>query len=492
MGSPLVPLDPDQINNQSNPNDPNSALYRGAVPLVIFKMAIQKIPDDVHFRLQFLSLCDLFPQTTEVKQFIMKSIEQDFSHLPDAWIVRAIFIADNYGKYSQNNKDVGFINTSSERNSDNQNIDSKNNNDNDESKIQQQIQQEEDYDEIADIVKILDEALMRLPTIEMYLKSIEFIQSRADSSNDEKYVEYLNQLFLKAKRTNISSPELKSKWANFLLGKKEIIQAEKLLRLATTASKNEKSNVNLWIQYADLIHKMDITGLLPKLRKEYQNEDTLRQPPTNALEVIRAASNKFPIYDASYLTIQIVLFKHLLINYGSNQRYEKEISSLFTKILLVSHKESHDNNASSSSNGQDQISSLCLKYLQYATTSGGVLAARRVYEAVLFNSNFITRAYPNESKFGEDIALFFNACISLEKSYLDHNDSALKGSKQSKSNKRQKNSNEIVRLDKKSQGGNIHRLQRIYECAIAFYKRGNDGDMLHNFRQKRYEDLGVV
>merc|ERR1712071_515885 len=141
--------------------------------------------------------------------------------------------------------------------------------------------------------------------------------------------------------------------------------------------------------------------------------------------------------------------------------------------LLVSHKESHDNNASSSSNGQDQISSLCLKYLQYATTSGGVLAARRVYEAVLFNSNFITRAYPNESKFGEDIALFFNACISLEKSYLDHNDSALKGSKQ-------------------SQGGNIHRLQRIYECAIAFYKRGNDGDMLHNFRQKRYEDLGVV
>ena len=518
-------------NNNNNDDDdddeqsPSSNLYKGAVPLVIYKMAIQKIPNEVSFRLQFLSLCDLFPQTRDVKEFIMTSIEEDFAHLPDAWIARAAYIETEYSSADNTNESnsslntsVGFFNVSSH-------VAEKGENEN--TIVTSDVQ--ESTEKGQNVYTILEQATQNISTPEMYMKCIEFLQDRSCIVNTDEQTYFLKRLFHKAKASNNASPALISKWATFLISINDLMQAELILRQGTIAkyknnmeSKKDETQFDsslLWLQYADLIHKMDITGLLPLVKRENEKnnqEDSTPSPPSSALKVLQMASNFVPMYDPSHKTILIALFRHLLINYASSKKYKEEIPSLFTRILLLSRK-------NDDTSEYDPIPNLCLNYLQFACASSSssssndhdsISAGRKVYETVLFHSNYLSgtggenanRAY----NFEKDLQLFFNAVISLEKMAMamamaiDGDDNSktfvvnklhyLNGVPKTKRVKLEHaTSSSIVRSKKDlmTTSEHKHRLKKIYECIHQFYKNTNDNVNQHHFRQRQYDDLGI-
>ena len=209
-----------------------------------------------------------------------------------------------------------------------------------------------------------------------------------------------------------------------------------------------------------------------------KNEPKSSRPPMHALDVLRLASNKIPIYDPSHMTILIALFKHMIIQNDSKKKLEKEIESLFARILLVAH----DGSSSQAENNltHESIPELCLSYLQYASTTGGLVAARKVYENVLFHSTYVSRANPRViGNIGNDMRLFFDACINLEKSSSSHFQQ-----NGSKTNKR-------LKLESgKAQYVGKHQLKRIYSSAIQFYNNGGDLPTADFFLQEKFEDIG--
>jgi len=452
--------DPDDNTNEAISDGSNSGLYTGAVPLVIYKMAIKQIPKDVEFRLDFLSLCHLFPQTENVKKEILQSIEDDFSNLPDAWIARATYVPNNTKHWKNKTVDgtIGFYK------SDNG------------SEIEHDHDDGNAEEKIASILEILDKALEKISTEEMHMKCIAFIQADSSILDSQIGNQYYGQLFERAKSAKVLSPQLLLQWTTYLIQSDNIIKAEKILRKATVAADNGKDSilfVPLWLQYADLIQKLDTVGLLTQFKKEYENESKSNQLPSKALDVLRMASDVIPIHDSSHMTVLLALFNHLLTNFASKSGYEKEISSIFIRILLLTRND--HSVADTDLQHEDMIPDVCLKYLQHESISGGLSAARAVYETVLFHSNF-SAYFANNA--GNKMPAFFNACISLEKNSPENR----KNFKYS-----QHSTKKRVKLEKGKQGR--HRLMRIYDSIIDFYKKGDNITAMNEYRQKKFDDI---
>ncbi|GMI09472.1 hypothetical protein TrVE_jg9982 [Triparma verrucosa] len=67
--------------------------FSGAVPMIIFDQAIEKINDDVEFRFKFLEACSTFPQTEKIESHILSSLEHSsFKTNVSAYIARASWL----------------------------------------------------------------------------------------------------------------------------------------------------------------------------------------------------------------------------------------------------------------------------------------------------------------------------------------------------------------------------------------------------------------
>jgi U3 small nucleolar RNA-associated protein 6 len=71
------------ITSSSNP------FFEGAIVLVVFHAAIAKIPSDVSFRQQMLSVVQAFPDTKKIQDEIYSSLERDFPENEDVLLLIA-------------------------------------------------------------------------------------------------------------------------------------------------------------------------------------------------------------------------------------------------------------------------------------------------------------------------------------------------------------------------------------------------------------------
>ncbi|VDI00298.1 U3 small nucleolar RNA-associated protein 6 [Mytilus galloprovincialis] len=60
-------------------------VLEGFVAEVVYKKAIEAIPDNVDFVLSFLPICQLFDFTTKLQEDIFSSLRREYSDKPQTW-----------------------------------------------------------------------------------------------------------------------------------------------------------------------------------------------------------------------------------------------------------------------------------------------------------------------------------------------------------------------------------------------------------------------
>lgn len=368
------------VNTDEEIDQASLTLYDGAIPLVIYKRAIQAIPENVEFRLDFLSICDGFPQTEKVKQFIVTSIEQDFKNTsPQAWIARAQYIYKNKKKQPSSN-----VNST--------------------------------------IISVLNDAIKSIPTCEMYLKCIDYAETLIEDISDEDYDEhqdtlnylyqYINDLYHKANSDSDISKNntFYLKWADFCLLMQNPFKAERTLRTAVMA---ESSSSMLWLKYAELVDRMYSLNMQDHISFSQRDKKSLFSnkkgsvSSMNALSILRKASKVIPSHETrDYFQVMKAYLEEHLITVSSessfSKQYRDKIIVLLTCILMISSF-SRDEKHTTVLN--DSIPMLCNKCLQVASIHGTIEDVRMIYKAVLSN------AYS-----GEHMEFFFQLCLNLERS----------------------------------------------------------------------------
>lgn len=68
--------------------------YKGAIPLIVYKHAVEAIPKDLEFRLQFWKACQDFPDSEQVADYIMQDMEKAFADTEDWWHVKALLTVE--------------------------------------------------------------------------------------------------------------------------------------------------------------------------------------------------------------------------------------------------------------------------------------------------------------------------------------------------------------------------------------------------------------
>ena len=251
------------------------------IPIIIYKNAIKKVPDDVQFRLKFVQICRMYPETDEVEAMIMSTVESDFADDHDAWIERAEYAADVGG----------------------------------------------------DVFSILEEATDSVQSEEMYLAAIHFTKEAAavdsEALDTQKGVSFLDRLFEKASEANISSTEILLEHSRFLISTGDATSAVSLLRAAIHDDRDNglSKDAQIWLELAQAVQVTSDAG--------YKTQQEPR-------EVLEHAMKKIPIHDDLYVDIAVSLFRSLLFQppKSSGAKIQKKIADLFERILVLSSDES--------------------------------------------------------------------------------------------------------------------------------------------------------
>jgi U3 small nucleolar RNA-associated protein 6 len=256
----------------ANEDDVESSVQ---IPVIIYKNAIKKVPDDVQFRLKFVQICRMYPETDEVEAMIMSTVESDFADDHDAWIERAEYAADVGG----------------------------------------------------DVFSILEEATDSVQSEEMYLAAIHFAKEAVDSEafDSQKGVSFLDRLFEKASEASISSTEILLEHSRFLISTGNATSAVSLLRAAIHDDRDNdlSKDAQIWLELAQAVQVTSDAGY------------TTQQEPR---EVLEHAMKHIPIHDDRYVDIAVSLFRSLLFQppKSSVEKTQKKIADLFERILVLS------------------------------------------------------------------------------------------------------------------------------------------------------------
>ena len=349
--------------------------YDYSIPIVVYDNAIASIPDNVTFRLKFLDQCRLFPQTESVETHIMTSIGRDFSQECEAWIARAAFAAERNDNTEQA---VGFA-------------------------IVEEIDEEPSTKRqraSSPVLSVIEQATEALPTAEMYLSSIQFLrsyaaqQAHAETENEVKECnEFIHCLFREAAAKEIVSFELVLEEADALVQEGKLDKAIEVLQ--TYATSQEHVEAPVWLQWAKLCL------------------GTNKSPST----ILRKALDRTPLHSKEQMMILLELFGALLMEAADGESLEKkscELQQLFQRMMLLSagtHTSFHD----AAVFGIDSVAQACLHYLLHVMSTGGIEAARRVYEQVLFQSNYGQVPHGKSASELEVMKEVIDECIRLEK-----------------------------------------------------------------------------
>lgn len=482
------------------PSD-DTKFFEGSIPTVVYNNAIKAIPDSVRFRLKFLEVCKLFPETSTVEKKILESIDRDFGENPDAWIVKATFALSRpnlLGEAADGNSDtkvdggcVGFLITQeseedeSEVNNDDTSLE-------DSSKKKRKLITNHETDESAKLpcaeqsltrkervnanpvrvsCSILEEAVSRIITSDMFCKCFEFLQDLLNSKDfgtkrhRSTLVSCFQSLVDKADSNDLQSSEIVYWRARILseLGRKD--DAIKLLLNKIADSEIYSKESKLWLLLVDLtIHRNSLAWDASEASHEQQYKDS-----SDAALILRRAIQTIPAYDSNYVHLQIALFESLLvIRAPNNVSADKELMDLFQGILLSCSQNKLPSCSAGGTDFPDLVGGLCMKYMHVSLMSGGLSSARTTYSMIIFqclpNLRFAYRS--------EKLIHFFLSCLQLEKNAILGSNAGLK----------------------KKARSSTEKLLRMYDAIVQFLKQFTADEKaqsyLSQFQQLRREDLG--
>jgi len=461
----MIANEQDEEVKEENKQDSLSieTLYKEAkLPRIIYKNAIKAISDDVSFRLQFLDCCKLFPQTEVVEDEIMSTIKQDFENLEDAWIARAQYLLDSN---TPKNEEIGFLNASLDGNdADVEDVDNSNGNSvvisNNRKRKVDEVERNKPFGN--NILHLLSEATSSISTPKMYVESISFLReymlhlternlddNKSDDFNDQMtaIIKFIVLLLNKSKDNNIVSPDLAIQTADVLVEIARPLDAAKSLERMINDHASCKNNPDCWIKWAEVSEKIEMS--VPK--------HIPRKILRNALIII-------PIHESGHYKLLSHLFMDILNDTSldsSVQDHPKnnELPSLFQRLILLNHQQKE--NKSEETMDDMCLASLSLAYFKHNFAKGDVHAAQKIYNQVIFNSNYTKYGAKTQYEL-EAMTSFFDACISMELSLKNNSTNQI----------RCRNS-----------------LLKLYDEAINFFLHRGHDKLAETFTKRKHKDL---
>jgi len=428
----------------------NNLINKCQLPRIIFNNAIQSIDDNIQFRLKFLDLCDMFPETSVMEDVIMLSIEKDFGHSVEGWIARAQILIEKDRFANIDNKGNTLVSGFCQKPT--HNLENNNEGSTDiiinQESLKKRKRNESDpiHATNVSLKNILKNATDAVNTPEMYLQSIFFLHSCIkhnchDNESRKKFMMNLIDFLLQKAEKNgmASSPDFILEKTAYLVKAGKLKEAFGFLEKLITNDPGCQKDVRCWMKWALISSKME-NNCVPK-------------SDSTSCEILRKGLEVLPIYSYGHFNISSQLFLNLLVissgsfaaldsSISSHQTFkvDEEISSLFQKLLLISHKgKTFGKDAEKKS---ISIPELALVYLQQEANKGNITLVRKVYSKVLFNSNYTKSCSDKDEHELGGMKVFFDSCIQAETS--------LGG-----------NSKEI----------RVY-LNRIYDIAIQFFQTG--------------------
>ncbi len=439
----------------------NNEIFKNAqVPRLVYKNAVKSVPDDVQFRLKFMDLCQMFPQTELLETDIMASIEKDFHDTPKAWIARAMY------KLKKNpiENNIGFLTV---LNKDEESSDS---DDSDEGKVSSK-KRKRDNDESINLklsgFQILEEATNKIKSPEMFMESIKFMYEYisnnpdADSDDSSRYsnpsnaVIFLDRLFTKAFGAGISSPEIVLKYAEFLLNTGDPKKAFSVIQNAIESNRLCKENVKIWLRLSEVASRLRSANPGKFVGSKYNPTSILQR----GLQYISMESN------GHLILLQKIFLQKLMNNTLKRSINSSTLISDFQRILILSQRlQSTSESETFSDDGILPVSTIGLMYVQYAMTTSDIELIRKLLKAILgSNSGKISSDLSSDNIDG--FKTLFDSCICAEKLSLTQkgNDSSSKH--------------------------HSFNLKRLYDEIIRFFDVRGCGDIVRDYNKRKNEAL---
>ncbi|KAL7478833.1 hypothetical protein ACHAW6_004587 [Cyclotella cf. meneghiniana] len=436
---------------------------------IIYKNAIESIPNSVIFRLRFVEYCRMFPHTVELERYVIDSIERDFGDSVEAWVARISFVEEKMKTRGKKRtlgdegesgiETVGFLVMSSNTTS------------HEEPVAKRARMNMEDA-----ALKLLNQALDAVPSSKMYLECARYLQIRiqrlinsqvgrgVDEEQPEdisylmcenettylavkRHANLLKGLYARAEKNGVYSTDLTLDQVDFLVSSNEIDNADKLLG-HVIANRDQKAR--LYIRWAKLSRQMEEKSLVPS------------QSPTL---ILRKGLDATPIFHRnSYLLIATELMKQLMTQERS-PKVTNDLKSIFQKLLLTSQSLPM---RPSVIRGENEVNSnlpeTFLAYLTYTIprkkcSVADNEAVRSIYNDVIFNSNNGKLCLGKTDQETSAMKSFFDACLHFENVVAAVDPCCNK--RESKKKKKQ-------------------RLSRLYRAAINYFASGTGDAFLRN------------
>jgi hypothetical protein len=361
------------------------------IPMIVYKNAVQSIPDNVSFRLRFLDACTRFPNTEPITEAIQESLRRDFASSPEAWIARALYAAQKQAlpEGERTHMEQQATKSDDESSSDSGDSSSDSDSDDDErpAKRAKPLSSEP-------VLAILEQALDTVPSDEMHVQAFRFARSyQSQLENDEEkdhqealvMVKKFIQGLFDTKAEDCSSSELILELVNYLTETSR--QRKKPITMLQKFCTENKASFEVWVKWASMERK-------------------------NTMPVLKLSLSKIAMSEPDHLRLLLqYLGAQMLLN------DEKEfIWQTFQRILLLqAGKEDTTMDmpeiVQEFAFGVASVADACTKLLQYYQKDGLLESARRVYTKVLFQSNVLKSTDPNI----EEWKNFVDLCISFER-----------------------------------------------------------------------------
>mmetsp|Transcript_24525 Transcript_24525/g.35994 ORF Transcript_24525/g.35994 Transcript_24525/m.35994 type:complete len:763 (-) Transcript_24525:421-2709(-) len=489
----------DGSGNKKNANDDH------AMALVIYQNAIKTISDDINFRLSFIELCQSFPQTDEIEDKIMLSIDKDFDGSEDAWIARITYAAEKSKKNIEHNDENGFL-------------------------TEWKVEKDETrfgIDTSDSLLDLLNKATDKVPTAKMYLFTFQFARSRMremldevaadgkNSTNNEdvatalspeaamsitKQALFLDKTLKKAlspSTENVvnSSPDLILELADYLLHSGQPRDSVDILKRAVGVNNKNKAvrtDGRIWIRWSDIVGRIE------------ESSSPGCYDHKAARDILQMGLQFIDVNESGHCMVLIELIRLLLDDCGqretSSGMIQKEgeyLFSLVQRLLLLCARDS----SSPSLYGVREevvgavVPDLCLRHLHLSSTLGGIKKARRSYESVLFQSGYVRSCEGMDDDEVDGIRSFFEGCLEVEKSNATNvtmnvtqkeDTSKMIGRRSAKKIKAKPMTATTTAVTKKEMR---HRLRRIYDAAIGFFQEGGNDASAMEYKKRRDEQL---
>jgi hypothetical protein len=479
----------------------DTKFFEGSIPAVVYNNAIKAIPDNVSFRLKFLDVCKLFPDTDVVETNILQSIDRDFGEKPEAWIAQARFALSRPNLVCKTESDgspdsteradcVGFLATNEECDEETPSQESHDDTSLDEEEYDTKrspvnLEDKDTSMNMVSVVKIskakekgaldpvevactiLKVAASRIKTSDMLCKCMEFLLELFNSKEfgtkrkQASLVRCYEMLEDKLDSYNIQSSDVVHWKARILseIGRRE--DAIQLLLHNTSDNAMYSSVSKLWLLLVDLTQQSSASD-----NSEACQEHQFKCSSDTVL-ILRRAMERIPVYDPNFVRLRGALFESLLVTKSQNGlSADRELIDLFQGILLSCSQQTLSTSSPQGTDLADLAGDLCLKYMQMSLISGGLSSARATCSMIIFqclpNLSFALRS--------EKLMHFFQYCLQLEKTAAQRPSATLKDN-------------------------GTERLRRMYDSIGRFLKQHGDVDenaqiYLAKIQQLQRKDLG--